>query len=180
MTGLTRHWRRACAVCRRFGKAEDGIAALEFAMLAAPFFFMLFAVLEVALVFVAATTLENATAEAARNIRTGQFQSGGGGAAEFADLVCDGAEFLLDCDRLNVDVRTFNAFGGMDPGSPINEDGELEGDFQFNPGNGGDIVLVRVFYDWPVITPMIGQGLSNMSGNRRLMTAAAAFRNEPF
>ena len=180
MTGLSTYWRCIRRAGGRFGRAESGIAALEFALIAGPFFFMLFAVLEVALVFVAATTLENATAEAAREIRTGRFQATGGGATEFRNEVCDRADFLLDCARVNVDVRTFNTFGNIDPGNPINEDGELDGNFQFNAGAGGDIVLVRVFYEWPVITPLIGQGLSNMSGNRRLLLSAAAFRNEPF
>ena len=51
---------------------------------------------------------------------------------------------------------------------------------QFNMGVAGDIIVVRAFYAWPVLTPDFGQTLVNMSNNSRLLTAAMAFKNEPF
>ena len=36
------------------------------------------------------------------------------------------------------------------------------------------------FYAWPVLTPNFGQSLVNMQGNSRLLSAAMAFKNEPF
>ena len=47
-------------------------------------------------------------------------------------------------------------------------------------GGSTSIVLVRVFYSWHMMTPMLGAYLSNMSGNDRLLSYALAFRNEPF
>jgi hypothetical protein len=44
-----------------------------------------------------------------------------------------------------------------------------------------DIVVVRVFYDWPLLGPGAVNGLANLPGNRRLIASAAtAFRNEPY
>ncbi len=181
MTNRTGRWRRALCVCRAFGRDAKGLAAVEFALIAAPFFFMMFAVLEVALVFFASTLLENATTEAARDIRTGNFQAGNGGEAQFKQAICDRATVLIDCNNLTVDVRTYANFGLMNASQPIDDDGELDDSgFGFQPGGEREIVLVRVFYEWPVVTPLLGAGFSNMSGNRRLLTAAAAFRNEPF
>ena len=54
---------------RRVLRNEDGATAVEFALIAAPFFFLLFAMLEVAAVFFTGTVLENAVLEAARQLR---------------------------------------------------------------------------------------------------------------
>ena len=45
---------------------------------------------------------------------------------------------------------------------------------------GNDIVLVRAYYTWTIITPLLNASLVNLSGNKRLITTAVAFRNEPF
>jgi len=44
---------RIAAVLRRFGRRQDGTAAIEFAMVAAPFLGMIFAIMETAMVFFA-------------------------------------------------------------------------------------------------------------------------------
>lgn len=149
-------------------------------MIAAPFFLLLAAILEVAAVFFATTLLENAVLVAAREIRTGQTQSGGG-VASFEQRVCESMEMIADCGRIRFDVMVFESFGTVGAPGPLDEDGELtEDEFGFDPGAAGDIVLVRVFYPWPLLMPGFVGGMSNMSGNQRLLTAAAVFRNEPF
>jgi hypothetical protein len=51
---------------------------------------------------------------------------------------------------------------------------------QYNPGGPGDIVVVRMFYQWPQIVTGLGYNITNLAGNKRLLYATAAFRNEPF
>ena len=62
---------------RAFARREDGAAAVEFAIVVAPFLAMLFAILETALVFFAGQTLETAVSDSARLILTGQAQTPG-------------------------------------------------------------------------------------------------------
>jgi hypothetical protein len=50
----------------------------------------------------------------------------------------------------------------------------------YNPGGHGDIVVVRLFYAWPLFVTGLGYNISNLSGSKRLLVATAAFRNEPF
>ena len=172
--------RRAARLAGRFARARSGATAVEFALIAAPFFFLLFAMIEIASVFFVQTVLENAVLETAREIRTGRLQGGGGGREQFAEAVCDRIAVVGNCERVDVDVRVFEDFGTVDGGSPLNN-GEVDpGSLTFEPGDAGDIVLVRVFYEWPLLTPNLGIGLSNMNGNKRLITAATVFRNEPF
>lgn len=166
---------------RRCLRNEDGATAVEFAMIAAPFFFLLFAMLEVATVFFIGTVLENAVLETARQIRTGQAQSGGTTSETFMDEICDRIAVIGNCDRLLLDVQVFEDFGDVDQPSPVQEDGSLDtAGFGWDPGDAGDIVLVRVFYRWSLMTPSFGIGMSNMENNQRLITSATVFRNEPF
>ena len=118
--------------------------------------------------------------EAARQVRTGQLQIAGGSQADFETVICDYAEPIIDCaSGLYVDVRTFDDFGDTNFEDPLNG-GEVANNFQFNPGVDGDVILVRAFYVWNIKTPIMGAFLANMNDDRRLLSASAAFRNEPF
>src|SRR5215471_823995 len=87
---------RLIAAVLRLVQREDGVAAIEFAIVVAPFLALLFAIIETSLVFFAEQTLETQAANATRLILTGQQQSasvpsGSSAAAEFAKKVCDPA-----------------------------------------------------------------------------------------
>jgi hypothetical protein len=76
-------------------------------------------------------------------------------------------------------VQTFSSFGSVDLQNPLDGQGKLDtSGFKYSPGGPGDIVVVRLVYQWPVFVSMLG--LSNMSGSNRLMIATSAFRNEPY
>lgn len=168
-------------ILRRARRDRSGATAVEFALVAAPFFFLLFAMIETAAVFFTSTVLENAVLETAREIRTGQAQAAGMTRSGFQTEICERIEVVGNCDRLEFDVRVFNGFDTVDQSSPVQEDGSLDtASFGWDPGGAGDIVLVRVFYRWSLLTPNFGGALSNMSGNQRLLSAATVFRNEPF
>ena len=51
---------------------------------------------------------------------------------------------------------------------------------QYNPGGPGSIVVVRLFYQWPTFVTGLGFNLSNLSNNTILLSATAAFKNEPY
>jgi hypothetical protein len=57
--------------------------------------------------------------------------------------------------------------------------GNVTNNWQFNPGNAGDIVVVRVMYLWPVFFGPIAFNLANQPNGSRLIMASAAFQNEP-
>lgn len=172
---------RARSAASRFAKDRDGAAAIEFAMVATPFFMLLFGIIEIAMIFFASAVIEDGVAEAARDIRTGRLQSAGQSEQDFRAAICQRIELIADCSRLRVDVRTFENFSSSSFGAPTGPDGELDDSgFQFDPGEAGDVVVVRVFYDWQLLGPGFVNGLSNMPGNRRLIASATAFRNEPY
>lgn len=161
------------------------MTAVEFAFIATPFFVLLMALLEIGLVFFGTLTLESAVEQASRLIRTGQAQTQGLTAASFKNRVCSHISGLIDCaGGLKVDVKRFDNFSGVTLDDPLDGNGELRDDFGFNPGAGGDIVVVRAFYEWDLtnLFPDLGMasGLANMGNGNRLIIGTAAFRNEPF
>ncbi len=164
------------------GQARDGSAAVEFAMVALPFFFMMFAILELGIVFVIDAVLENATAETSRLIRTGQAETTSTTAAQFKTTLCTRMSiFQTDCAaRTTVDVRTIPQFSNPNPPDPM-----ASGTFQttgmtYDDGSAGSIMLVRVWYRHPLITPFMNQGLSRLRDGSAYLTSTAVFKNEPF
>lgn len=159
----------------------SGASALEFSLVAIPFLLLIFAVLEVGLVYFANFTLENAVSHGARLIRTGQAQSQKFSAEQFKIEVCKALSPPLTCGELKIDVEKFADFSSAKPGSPLDGGGNLKSNFKYDPGLGGDIVVVRAFYEWTLAAQLPKEvSLSNMANGNRLLVATAAFRNEPF
>src|SRR3954452_9195660 len=159
---------------RRFVREKDGVVAVEFAMVAAPFLALMFAIMETALVFFASQTLETAVADSARLIMTGQAQSQSFSQAQFKDAVCAKIKGLFDCaGGLQIDVKTYTSFGSVDNSAPLDANGNLKTNFGYQPGGPGDIVVVRLMYQWPVYASLLGFNLGDMAGNKRLIMATA-------
>ena len=167
---------------RRLARREDGTAAVEFAIVVAPFLALVFAIIETGIVFFAGQTLETAVADASRLIITGQAQAQGFTQAKFKEAMCARIFGLFDCaNGVSIDVRTSTSFSSTDMSKPVNAQGQLQTDnFAYTPGGPGQIVVVRAVYAWPVYVSLLGFNLSDLSGSKRLLMATAAFRNEPF
>lgn len=174
-------------IAKRFCRSEDGSAAIEFGVVALPFLAMLFAIIQTALIFFGNQILETANGDAARLIMTGQAQTQSFDAASYKTNLCARIKGLMDCAGVSIDVKSYPTFAaasasGFNP--PLDAEGKLAKDtLGFNPGGAGDIVVVRAMYEFPIFIPQLGQidlNLGNMPGNKRLLVATAAFRNEPF
>jgi len=94
---------------QRYKRDKEGATAIEFALLAIPFFMLLFAILELAIIFFISSTLSHAVSEAGRQIRTGNFQNCG--QAAFKASVCDNMAGVGNCNRLRLDVVSGPSFG---------------------------------------------------------------------
>jgi len=179
-------------VLRRFGRSRRASAVVEFALVAPVFFALLFAIIETALVFFASQVLETITQDSARMISTGQAQSGQVAAcqvsgqatpctqATFKSLVCSQIPALFTCGGIYVDVESYSAFTNVIINSQIDGSQNFINNMQYNPGGPGAIVVVRLFYQWPLFVTGLGYNISNLAGNQRLLTATAAFKNEPY
>lgn len=177
-------WMIPARLARRFVRRQDGAAAVEFALVALPFLALTFAIIETALVFFAGQTLEAAAADSGRLIMTGQAQTGGFDKDAFKNQVCDRIYGLFDCkNNLYVDVRTYTNFSSSATAintSPISNGKFDSTQVQYNPGGSGDIVVVTLYYEWPIYVTLLGNNLDNLNGSNRLLIATSVFRNEPY
>jgi Flp pilus assembly protein TadG len=164
---------------RRFRRNRKGDAIVQFALVAPMFFALLFAIIESALMFFATQVLETITQDSARMILTGQAQTANYVAADFKTYVCGKIPALFTCSGLAVDVQSYNSFSSISIDSHITG-GAFDNNMAYNPGGPGDIVVVRVFYQWPQFVTGLGYNHTNLTGNKRLLAATAAFQNEPY
>jgi len=140
----------------RFAHAESGATAVEFALLGVPFFALLYAMIEVSILYFATANLDSVVSEAGRLIRTGQAQSSGMTEAQFKDYICGELTLISNCqENLRIDVRNFTSFNNLSYPPLVDEN------------------------SYGIVSPGM-VGLSNLEGGGRLVAAAAAFRNEPF
>jgi Flp pilus assembly protein TadG len=168
-------------ILRRFRRNRRGSAAVEFALVAPLFFGLLFAIIEMAMVFYASQVLETVTQDSARLIMTGQAQNAAFTQAQFKNSVCSKLTVMFDCvNGVSIDVKSYNAFAAIDIADPIDAGKNFVPPNNYLPGTAGDIVVVRLFYKWPLYVTGLGFNLANLGSNERLLTATAAFQNEPF
>ncbi|MBI1251606.1 MAG: pilus assembly protein [Alphaproteobacteria bacterium] len=168
---------------RSFVRREDGVTVIEFALVAAPFFWLIIALGEIGVMSLAQTNLNLAMSELGRDIRTGEAQAAGMTQAQAQEAVCDNLRDIMPMEcpgRLFIDVETFEAFVDIGVNPPV-ENGQFQaGQMDFDPGVQSEIVLVRGYYRWQVITPFFGSIFSNIGSNERLLSSAFLFRNEPW
>ncbi len=169
-----------------FQKAQDGATAIEFALLAIPFFMLLFAILELAIIFFISSTLSHAVSESGRQIRVGNFQNCG--QAAFKAAVCDRMSGVGNCNRLRIDVVSNPSFSAITlpdtPNPPVGAAGSPppaipNGDY--DESTAGEPVVVRgIYYHSLILPPTLTRLESSPGTGSHIITASTAFRNEPF
>jgi Flp pilus assembly protein TadG len=167
---------------RRFARAQEGAAAIEFGLVAVPFLAILFAIMETAFVFFAGQSLEYAVAQSGRLIMTGQAYAAGYNQTTYKNAVCANVVALFDCaNKLYVSVQNFTTFANASTTPPYDSNGQLDtSKMVYQPGNPGDVVVVSFYYQWPIYVSLLSNNLSNQSGKNRLLVATSVFRNEPY
>jgi Flp pilus assembly protein TadG len=177
-TGPGHHRRRR----RGFLADANGATAVEFGLIAAPFIALLVGIIQTFMVLFASQLLETVVTQSSRLILTGQAQAANTTQSGFATLVCQQVKIVFDCSKLMIDVQSIASFSSSSTVAPtltFNAQGQVTNTWQYNPGGPGQIVVVRVMYQWPVFLGPLGFTLSNLSNGNRLIMASAAFQNEP-
>ena len=171
-------------VFRRFRRNRQGSAAVEFALVAPLFFGMLFAIIETALVFFAGQVLEQGTAESARLMLTHQAQDSGMNETAFKTDLCNRIKVMFNCygnlGNITVDVKVFAPGASITITDPIVSGSFTGADaFSLPPSGSPNTVVIRAFYQWPLLVTQLGYNIANLNGGKRLLAATAAFHVEP-
>ena len=169
----------AAPLLRRFIRQNRATTSVEFALLATPFLALTLGIIQTAIVFFAGQTLETAAASAGRLIMTGQAQTQGWSAAQFKQQVCNQVQGMFNCSNgLYIDVETYSSFASVNLALPVSNGTLNTANMGYNPGAPGEVVVVRLYYQYPVYFNVIG--LNNLNGGLNLLAATAVFQNEPY
>ncbi|MBP2442894.1 TadE/TadG family type IV pilus assembly protein [Rhizobium leguminosarum] len=188
---------------RALGRSREGAAAIEFALLAIPYFLVIFAILETFVAFAAEELVSNAVDTMSRKMRTGQITYNLGrttdmNRTQFRQAFCDEISILIRCStnevatpsKLYVDVQTFSSFSAIPTTIPkLSTDKYADlntAAFKYAPGGAGTINMVRAYYRWEIITDLVRPYITTIRPSDGsmprdyLIVATAALQNEQY
>lgn len=141
---------------------------------------MMFGIVEAGAVYIGEAWLQYATNDVGRMVRTGQIQIQNIDQTTFRNMVCARLNPYMACDtNLRVEVQAYSDFSSASFLPPVDANGNFSAT-SYNPGTACQVVMVRNVYKWKVHTPVMAAFLINNGTDKRLISAATAFRNEPF
>lgn len=174
---------------RRWLRNDDGSAAVEFAIVALPFFMFVFGIIGIGLYFLASSSLEYGVEAAARKVRTGEAQKGSVTVGQFKQDVCSAAGSYIDCNKLTVIVQHAATWSGISPQSCVDSNGNMvastgtTGDMVSKyTGAASEVVLVTLCYQWDLATTFgfMNLGKNSDGSGPAIVQASTAFRSEPY
>jgi Flp pilus assembly protein TadG len=184
----------APAIARAHGFTRDdrGVTMVEFAILALPFFTIILAILQTALVFLAQQVLDSALEDASRLVRTGQAGSGTtyASTADLRSYMCGYTFGLMNCDDILLKVEKIDSFDDVelnpvvqdctnkDPSKPLCK--WVPATPPYETGSKRTIEQVSAYYRYPLVIVLPYFNIKNQPDNYRLISAIRVFRNEPF
>jgi len=174
---------------------QAGTAIIEFAFAAPVMIVLMVGSIEFGMVMFTDTVMEGAIRDASRYGITGQGATEAARLTRIRELISKNTLGLVDMSTVKIDVLVYPAFAAIGKpegfvdanGNSTYDAGETFTDTNGNgawdadsgvPGTGtsGDIVLYRIHYDWPFLTPIMAP---IVGGNTLSLTASLAVRNEP-
>lgn len=193
----TKARRHLTSLLGRFSRDAKGSTAIEFGMLILPFALLTFAILESCISFAGKQMLANAADDVARQFRTGQWQAPVTAAEKTAlqekifTLVCGRMSVIVteNCPGLKIDLRHFDNFtdaaklGYAIEGKQLvlTEDGKTDTKgFVIDPGSTMSRNMLRLFYEWPIITDYMSKYMAPLADNKTVHFATMTWQNEPY
>jgi Flp pilus assembly protein TadG len=170
-------------------KDEQGTSAIEFAIVATPFFLFVLGLLGVGLYYFTASSLEYGVEAASRQIRTGQAQTTALTVGQFKNLVCGAAGSYINCAKLSVIIQSGAAWSNIAPQSCVDSKNNMIGStgassdtISTYTGTADEVVLVTLCYQWDLAQtfPFLKLGMNSGGSGSAILQAATAFQTEPY
>jgi len=151
-------------------------------MIAPAFLALLIAIFQVTIYLFAQQVLQNAALESGRLIMTGQVQNGNVTQSQFATDVCPMVSAVFNCNNLMINVQNYDSFSGASATAPTltYNNGVVNNTWSYSPGTPGQVMVVQLIYQWPIISGPFGYVLSNLGNGYTELMGVSAFRVEPY
>ena len=169
---------------RTLSRNADGSTAIEFGLLALPFFSLILATIQLIYLLLLQQMIETATEAVGRQILTGIVQQQAMTKQQFTTLACSLLPPALDCTKLIIDVQVAPSFANATLAKP-----DLTGIgnpsattvLTYNPGVAGQIVVLRLLYALPVVKiPGLNLQSAASSYGFAFPMATSVFKNETY
>ena len=172
---------------RLFLRDEKGVTAVEFAFVAFPFLFFIFAVIELGVSFAAQQMLTYATEDLSRQFYTGgkkQEDLNPDSALEIRDKICGKVSIMriVGCDKLYVNLDSYTSFSEVPVKNLVTKDGHLGLPVRINLGGPSTINQLNVLYRWPVMTNILYYMKPKIEAKDRVLPlfSTITWQNEPY
>ncbi|WP_139975047.1 TadE/TadG family type IV pilus assembly protein [Ochrobactrum sp. CGA5] len=180
---FARHLARVGVSLRRFVRAQDGVTAVEFALLIVPFLLIVFATIEIGVSFAARQVISNATETVARRLQTGQIRGTAISEETLRNELCQQMQFMVaaDCPNLSFNLGTYEGFARVPTDKILDDKGKLTQTGIIGASGTSTINQLNVVYAWPVLTNILYMVQSPYSaGGTMPLFATLTWQNEPF
>ena len=165
---------------RSLSKDRKGSAAIEFAILALPFFVVIFAIAEIAIMYFVDSGLDAALNKAVRSVRVGVAKTNNWDSKKFKEVVCNELAMSFNCPtKLKVRATVITNMASVAKIDPI-DGGSLAVSEDFDLGGSGSYVLIQAYLPWDPTFKLYTIASSQMSDGSYLLGSAELIKNEPF
>jgi Flp pilus assembly protein TadG len=160
-----------------FATRRDAGPAVEFALVAPIFIVVVYATVQVAIIFICNAYLETATEIAARQVLTNQATSLS--LTQFKTAVCSNMPALFNCSGVNIGLQPAPQSCSINTAAPaFNPDGTLKTTLPYVQPTPGQIGVLQVMYQWPIVGLPLGVNFANLGNGTYLMMSTQIFMVE--
>lgn len=175
---------------RQWKTDDRGSTALEFSIVALPFFMFIMGLIGCAFYFFISSAIEKGMDQTSRLIRTGAAVTDKMTVNQFKQSICDGAGSWIDCNQLQIFVKSYSdGWTGLNSTKPqpcvqggvvVTNTAPGTDLIAIYSGTASDVVVVTVCYKWNFTSELPMIKLGNMADGSLMLQTATAFRSEPY
>jgi len=169
-------------------RGRRGATALEFAMLAVPFWMFLLGVIELGLDFYVQLALDYAVQEGARKLQTGAANAAASAAIFKTDCLCPLVAPFLNCNQISLNVYPVTAadyYLNAQAGGgaiPLSNGSLSTSSWSFSTSSAATPMFMQAIYtSVPVVGGFVpGYAVNSAGGRVHVTSSTIGFINEPF
>jgi len=173
-------------LARAFARSEHGGPASEFAMTAPIFIVLILGTFQIGIIYFANAYLETAAEQAARLVLTNNATTTSNGATtpmnaqQFQTAVCGNISMLFTCGNIMINLAPATSETSISTAAPtFNANGTLANNLNFQIPPTGQIGVLQIMYEWPVIGLPLGVTFGSLGNGAYLMMSTQVFMVEP-
>ena len=182
---------------RRLFARQEGVAMIEFAIIAPVLTIILFGIIETSMIMYTSAVMEGATITSSRLGKTGFIAAGTTRQQMITDMINQRCGAIINTANITVTSKSYGTFGNIGQPEPYTDANsnnhydigevysDVNGNGQWDPDMGtvglgiaNEIVLYRVTYNWPIMTPIMRQFIG--TNGTFAITSSMLVKNEPY